>query len=90
MSSVRIFSQLDSGDTVGFYVILMPEHKLTAFLPEGVTGIYKMDKEAMFQADWILQQSVFVQNSEPIPDNYTLTYTFYGSNEAPLFYLYKK
>jgi hypothetical protein len=79
-----------SGDTVGFYVILMPEHKLISFLPEGVTGIYKIDKEAMFQADWILQQSVFLKNSAPIPDNYTLIHTFYGSGETPLFYLYQK
>lgn len=77
------------GESVGFYTLLMPEHRLAAFLPEGVSGIYKIDKEVLFQADWILEQSIFTKNSDPIPDYYTQVHTFYGPGNAPLFYLYK-
>jgi hypothetical protein len=81
---------VNTGESVGFYTILMPEHLLTAFLPEGVNGVYKIDKNALFQSNWILQQSIFKDNSEPIPDYYELIHTFYGAGDAPLFYLYKK
>jgi|688.fasta_scaffold13346_11 4-amino-4-deoxy-L-arabinose transferase-like glycosyltransferase len=91
--TLDVISSLDEwvkpGESVGFYILLMPEHKLTSFLPEGVTGIYKINKEALFQADWILEQSFFTDNYDPIPDYYTLVNTFYGANNAPLFYLYK-
>ena len=80
---------VEKGDSVGLYTILMPEHLLTAFLPNEVGGIYKIDQNALFQADWILQQSVFVQNGDPIPEYYKLVHTFYSTNKTPLFYLYK-
>jgi hypothetical protein len=91
--TLEIISSLDEwvkpGESVGFYILLMPEHKLTSFLPKGVNGIYKIDKNALFQADWILEQSFFTDNYDPIPDYYTRVHTFYGANNAPLFYLYK-
>lgn len=80
---------VEAGDSVGFYTILMPEHLLQSFLPDKVSGIYKIDKNSLFQADWILQQSVFDKNSEPIPTYYDLIHTFYSTSDTPLFYLYK-
>ena len=91
--TLEIISSLNKwvkpGESVGFYTLLMPEHKLTSFLPDKVNGIYKIDKNALFQADWILEQSFFTDNYEPIPEYYTRVHTFYGANNAPLFYLYK-
>lgn len=80
---------VEKGDSVGLYTILMPEHLLTAFLPEEVGGVYKIDKNALFRTDWLLQQSVFAKNGDTIPKYYTLIHTFYSTNDTPLFYLYK-
>jgi hypothetical protein len=80
---------VEKGDSVGLYTILMPEHLLTAFLPEEVGGVYKIDKNSLFQTDWLLQQSVFAKNGDTVPEYYTLIHTFYSTNGAPLFYLYK-
>lgn len=92
-STLEVIKAIDKwvnpGESIGFYTILMPEHLLTAFLPEGVNGVYKIDKTALFKTDWILQQSIFKNNSDPIPDYYELVNTFYGVGDTPLFYLYK-
>lgn len=80
---------VEKGDSVGLYTILMPEHLLTAFLPEEVGGVYKIDKNALFQTDWLLQQSVFAKSGDNVPEYYTLIHTFYSTNGTPLFYLYK-
>jgi len=92
--TLEVIKSLDKwvmpGQSVGLYTILMPEHLLTSFLPEGVNGVYKIDKEGMFQTDWILQQSMFKDNYEPLPSYYELKHTFYGVGDTPLFYLYKK
>lgn len=91
--TLEVIKSLDQwvnpGESVGFYTILMPEHLLTAFLPEGVNGVYKIDSNALFKTDWLLQQSIFKNNSDPIPDYYELVNTFYGVGDTPLFYLYK-
>jgi len=91
--TLEVIKSLDKwvnpGESVGFYTILMPEHKLTSFLPVGVNGVYKIDTNALFQTDWLLQQSIFKDNSEPISDYYELVHTFYGVGDTPLFYLYK-
>ena len=91
--TLEVIKSLDKwvmpGESVGLYTILMPEHLLTSFLPEGVNGVYKVYTDTLFQTDWLLQQSQFKDNYEPVPSYYELQHTFYGVGDTPLFYLYK-
>jgi hypothetical protein len=76
------------GDSVGMYVFLMPEHRLEAYLPEGVSAVYKNDLEGMFKSDWLLVQEFYLEYGEPIPAEYELVDLIMGPGEVPMFAVY--